>query len=150
VAISTPSSGPSGGSLADVVELILDRGLIIDVYVRVSLVGIELLTIEARIVVASIDTYLRYAEAIGRLSLDSGRKPAAQDLIAGTKTEKALGAAEEQLGEPFAGVGQPAEHKARRAAPPDPLDTPAAVPRRARRATRRPSPRSSSPAARGE
>jgi hypothetical protein len=55
--------------LADVVDTILDKGLVIDVYVRVSLVGIELLTIDARIVIASVDTYLRFAEATNRLDL---------------------------------------------------------------------------------
>lgn len=62
---------PGGGSssLADVVALILDKGLVIDVFVRVSLVGIEILTIDARIVVASVDTYLRFAEATNRLDL---------------------------------------------------------------------------------
>jgi hypothetical protein len=62
---------PGGGSssLADVVSLILDKGLVIDVFVRVSLVGIEILTIDARIVVASVDTYLRFAEATNRLDL---------------------------------------------------------------------------------
>src|SRR3954463_15694353 len=63
------SPNPSG--LADVIDLILDKGLVIDVYVRVSLVGIELLTIDARIVVASVDTYLRFAEAVNRLDLES-------------------------------------------------------------------------------
>ena len=61
--------GGGSSSLADVVELILDRGLVIDVFVRVSLVGIEILTIDARIVVASVDTYLRFAEATNRLDL---------------------------------------------------------------------------------
>ena len=60
---------PSGGGLVDVVDLILDKGLLIDVYVRVSLVGIELLTVDARVVVASVDTYLRFAEAVNRLDL---------------------------------------------------------------------------------
>ena len=60
---------PAPSSLADVVEIILDKGLVIDIYVRVSLVGIELLTIDARIVVASVDTYLRFAEACNRLDL---------------------------------------------------------------------------------
>jgi hypothetical protein len=60
---------PSSSGLRDVLELILDKGLVIDIYVRVSLVGIELLTIDARIVVASIDTYLRFAEAVNRLDL---------------------------------------------------------------------------------
>jgi hypothetical protein len=108
MAISTPSSGPSGGALTEVLELILDRGVVIDIYVRVSLVGIEILTIDARIVVASVDTYLRYAEAVGRLNLDSGRKLGAQDLIAGNKTEKAIEAAKEQLGDLLSGLGQPA------------------------------------------
>src|ERR687896_2459010 len=61
--------GGGSSSLADVVELILDRGLVIDVYLRVSLVGIELLTVDARIVIASVDTYLRFAEATNRLDL---------------------------------------------------------------------------------
>ncbi|MDT4923917.1 MAG: gas vesicle structural protein [Pseudonocardiales bacterium] len=60
---------PSPSSLADVVEIILDKGLVIDAYVRVSVVGIELLTIDARIVIASVDTYLRFAEATNRLDL---------------------------------------------------------------------------------
>ncbi len=60
---------PSSSSLADVVDTILDKGLVIDAYVRVSLVGIELLTIDARIVVASVDTYLRFAEAVNRLDI---------------------------------------------------------------------------------
>src|SRR4051795_7456470 len=60
---------PNPTGLAEVIDLILDKGLVIDVYVRVSLVGIELLTIDARIVVASVDTYLRFAEAVNRLDL---------------------------------------------------------------------------------
>jgi gas vesicle structural protein len=60
---------PAPSSLADVVDVILDKGLVIDIYVRVSLVGIELLTIDARIVIASVDTYLRFAEAVNRLDL---------------------------------------------------------------------------------
>jgi hypothetical protein len=60
---------PRSSSLADVVELILDKGLVIDAYVRISLVGIELVTIDARIVIASVDTYLRFAEATNRLDL---------------------------------------------------------------------------------
>jgi len=60
-------SGPSG--LADVLNVILDKGIVIDVYARVALVGIELLTVDARIVIASVDTYLRFAEAVNRLDL---------------------------------------------------------------------------------
>lgn len=59
----------SSSGLYDVLELILDKGLVIDIFVRVSLVGIELLTIDARIVIASVDTYLRFAEAVNRLDL---------------------------------------------------------------------------------
>jgi|SRR5689334_22244403 len=62
-------SRPAPSGLADVVEVILDKGIVIDAYVRVSLVGIELLTIDARIVIASVDTYLRFAEATNRLDL---------------------------------------------------------------------------------
>src|SRR3954463_6753999 len=61
--------GPSPSGLADVLNILLDKGLVIDVYLRVSLVGIELLTVDARIVVASVDTYLRFAEAVNRLDL---------------------------------------------------------------------------------
>ena len=69
--------GPGGGyvqrssssGLAEVLDLILDKGLVIDIFVRVSLVGIELLTVDARIVIASVDTYLRFAEAVNRLDL---------------------------------------------------------------------------------
>jgi gas vesicle structural protein len=56
---------PGGTSLIDVLDRVLDKGIVIDAWVRISLVGIDLITVEARIVVASIDTYLRYAEAIG-------------------------------------------------------------------------------------
>ncbi|MFC8235509.1 gas vesicle structural protein GvpA [Streptomyces sp. NPDC057284] len=81
----TVSRGGGGGSgnLYDILELILDRGLVIDVFVRVSLVGIEILKIDARIVVASVDTYLRFAEACNRLDLEEGRKAPSQltDLV---------------------------------------------------------------------
>ena len=56
---------PGGSSLIDVLDRILDKGIVIDAWVRVSLVGIDLITVEARVVVASIDTYLRYADALG-------------------------------------------------------------------------------------
>ncbi|HZT66756.1 MAG TPA: gas vesicle protein GvpJ [Acidimicrobiales bacterium] len=69
----TGRGGPSG--LADVLEVLLDKGLVIDAFVRVSLVGIELLTIDARVVVASVDTYLRFAEAVNRLDLLQGSNP---------------------------------------------------------------------------
>src|SRR4051812_44430839 len=60
---------PNPSGLADVIDSILDKGLVIDAYVRVGLLGIELITIDARIVVASVDTYLRFAEATNRLDL---------------------------------------------------------------------------------
>ncbi|MFD3548368.1 gas vesicle protein GvpJ [Streptomyces sp. NPDC058655] len=75
---SVSRGGSNSGSLYDVLELILDRGLVIDIFVRISLVGIELIKIDARIVVASVDTYLRFAEACNRLDLEAGRKAPAQ------------------------------------------------------------------------
>ena len=79
------SSGGGSSGLADVIELILDKGLVIDVFVRVSLVGIEILTIDARIVVASVDTFLRFAEATNRLDLYGKGKGGAglPDLVQG-------------------------------------------------------------------
>src|SRR6478672_8608311 len=60
---------PSPSGLADVVDLILDKGLVIDAYIRIAVIGIELVTIDARIVIASVDTYLRFAEQVNRLDL---------------------------------------------------------------------------------
>jgi hypothetical protein len=68
------AAGPSPSGLSDVLDLILDKGLVIDVYLRVSLAGIELLTVDARVVVASVDTYLRFAEAVGRLDLSEQKE----------------------------------------------------------------------------
>lgn len=79
MSVVAQQGGGGGGSsgLYDVLELILDRGLVIDAFVRVSLVGIEILKIDVRVVVASVDTYLRFAEACNRLDLEAGpRKPA--------------------------------------------------------------------------
>jgi len=89
---------PSPSGLADVVELILDKGLVIDAYVRVAVIGIELVTIDARIVIASVDTYLRFAEAANRLDLtqteaaglaelrgDNGGKEKAKGAVEGAK-----------------------------------------------------------------
>lgn len=87
---------PAPSSLADVVEIILDKGLVIDAYVRVSLVGIELITIDARIVIASVDTYLRFAEATNRLDLGSAEGKdvgtVVDDLRSGGASSKAKGA----------------------------------------------------------
>jgi gas vesicle structural protein len=66
-----------GTSLIDVLDRVLDKGIVIDAWVRVSLVGIDLITVEARIVVASIDTYLKYSEAVGQVGPVS--KPAIED-----------------------------------------------------------------------
>ncbi|MFD5428578.1 gas vesicle protein GvpJ [Streptomyces sp. NPDC127084] len=87
------SRGGGSSSLYDVLELILDRGLVIDVFVRVSLVGIEILKIDARIVVASVDTYLRFAEACNRLDLESGSRQPAQltDIVGDTVESGAKG-----------------------------------------------------------
>jgi hypothetical protein len=73
MAVATRGGGyierPKPSGLADVLEILLDKGLVIDIYLRVSLIGIEILTVDARIVVASVDTYLRFAEAVGRLNI---------------------------------------------------------------------------------
>ena len=102
------AGGPSPSGLADVLDLILDKGLVIDLYVRVSLVGIELLTIDARIVVASVDTYLRFAEAVGRLNIDADDKQGLPELVEGmtsgaakSKTSGALEAAKDKFDEVF-------------------------------------------------
>ncbi|MFB8033868.1 gas vesicle structural protein GvpA [Streptomyces sp. NPDC056004] len=110
----TIARGGAGGSgnLYDILELILDRGLVIDVYVRVSLLGIEILKIDARIVVASVDTYLRFAEACNRLDLEQGRKAPSQltDIVgevteggAQGKTKGALSGAAEVLTDALTG-----------------------------------------------
>ncbi len=80
--------GPSPTGLADVIETILDKGLVIDAYIRVSLVGIEVLTIDARIVVASVDTYLRFAEAVSRLDI-SHEKEGLPGLVSGNQQSSA-------------------------------------------------------------
>ncbi|MEH1125306.1 gas vesicle protein GvpJ [Micromonospora sp. CPCC 206061] len=88
---------PSSSSLADVLDSILDKGLVIDAYVRVSLVGIELLTVDARVVVASVDTYLRFAEAVNRLDLSATEEQGLPGLMhnmrEGGAKDKAKGAA---------------------------------------------------------
>ena len=99
------SARPQPSGLADVIDTILDKGLVIDAYVRVSLVGIELLTIDARIVIASVDTYLRFAEAVNRLDI-SQEKEGLPGLVGGleesgakNKTKGALEAAGDKLRE---------------------------------------------------
>ncbi|GAA4056465.1 gas vesicle structural protein GvpA [Streptomyces shaanxiensis] len=83
--VPAQQTGGGGGSsgLYDVLELVLDRGLVIDAFIRVSLVGIEILKIDIRVVVASVDTYLRFAEACNRLDLEAGprKAPGLPDLV---------------------------------------------------------------------
>ena len=109
-----PAAGGGSGTLYDVLELVLDRGLVIDAFVRVSLVGIELVKIDARVVVASVDTYLRFAEAANRLDLESGRKAPSQltDIVGDSvesgargKSKGALSGAVEAITESFKGDG---------------------------------------------
>jgi hypothetical protein len=83
------AGGPSSSGLADVIDTILDKGLVIDAYVRLSLVGIEILTIDARVVVASVDTYLRFAEAVNRLDISEEDPKTGLTDIVGEVTEKA-------------------------------------------------------------
>ncbi len=122
-------SRPAPSGLADVVEIILDKGIVIDAYVRVSLVGIELLTIDARIVIASVDTYLRFAEATNRLDLleQGGGKPLdefignMQESGAGGKVKGAVSGAKKALtgdkdddDDDDDGGGRPAKKSSRR------------------------------------
>ena len=93
---------PSPSGLADVLDVILDKGLVIDAYVRISVIGIELVTIDARIVVASVDTYLRFAEAVNRLDLTQTETAGIDELREGgsaakRKTEGALEGAKEKM-----------------------------------------------------
>jgi gas vesicle structural protein len=74
---------PSPSGLADVIDTILDKGLVIDAYVRVAVAGIEVLTVDARVVIASVDTYLRFAEAVNRLDVTQDKK-GLQDLAGGS------------------------------------------------------------------
>ncbi|MEU1694367.1 MULTISPECIES: gas vesicle structural protein GvpA [Streptomyces] len=110
--VPAQQSGGGGGSsgLYDVLELVLDRGLVIDAFVRVSLVGIEILKIDVRVVVASVDTYLRFAEACNRLDLESGprKDPGLPDLVgemtesgARGKSKGALSGAAETISDAF-------------------------------------------------
>ena len=91
---------PSPSGLAEVLDVILDKGLVIDAYVRVSVIGIEVLTIDARIVIASVDTYLRFAEAVNRLDLtetELAGLPELQEEGAKKMTEGAVEGVEEEL-----------------------------------------------------
>ncbi|MFJ6700099.1 gas vesicle structural protein GvpA [Streptomyces sp. NPDC091272] len=89
----TVACAPRAGTLYDVLELILDRGMVIDVFVRVSLVGIEILKIDARIVIASVDTYLRFAEACNRLDLEHDSRSKTVPELFGGGAVKSMGKA---------------------------------------------------------
>jgi gas vesicle structural protein len=114
------STRPQPSGLADVIDTILDKGMVIDAYVRVSLVGIELLTVDARVVIASVDTYLRFAEAVNRLDI-SQEKEGLPGLLgdmeeggAKHKTKGALEAAGEKLGALTGNGDQRERHGSRR------------------------------------
>jgi hypothetical protein len=103
-----PGSGyvqrSNSSGLVDVLDVLLDKGLVVDVFLRVSLVGIELLTVDARIVIASVDTYLRFAEAVNRLDLgqssDEGLPQLVEQVTSGgaeSKTKGVLEGAKEAL-----------------------------------------------------
>ncbi|GAA2298847.1 gas vesicle structural protein GvpA [Streptomyces kunmingensis] len=121
---TTQQSGGGGGTsgLYDVLELVLDRGLVIDAFVRVSLVGIEILKIDIRVVVASVDTYLRFAEACNRLDLETGsKKPSGlTDIIGDTmesgahgKTKGALSGAAETISDAFSQAREESQSESR-------------------------------------
>ena len=98
---------PSPSGLADVVDLILDKGLVIDAYVRIAVIGIELITIDARIVIASVDTYLRFAEAVNRLDLtqtELAGLPELQEKGAEKMTEGAIEGVEDEVTPDNAGL----------------------------------------------
>jgi len=107
VTMASVNRAPRPSSLADVLDVVLDKGIVIDAYVRVSLVGIELLTIDARIVIASVDTYLRFAEAVNRLDLQPSQEATGlpglinqmQEGGARSKTRGALSGAKEKAQE---------------------------------------------------
>ena len=97
-------SRSNSSGLADVLDVLLDKGLVVDIFLRVSLVGIELLTVDARIVIASVDTYLRFAEAVNRLDIGESSSEGLPDLIedmtqdgAQSKTKGVLEGAKESL-----------------------------------------------------
>jgi hypothetical protein len=113
----------SSSGLYDVLELILDKGLVIDVFVRVSLIGIEILTIDARIVIASVDTYLRFAEAVNRLDLMATETQGLPELMEGIteggaskKTKGMLQGAKEALFGDEEDEGEEEEEPSRRRA----------------------------------
>ena len=110
--MASANRAPRPSSLADVLDVVLDKGIVIDAYVRVALVGIELVTIDARIVIASVDTYLRFAEAVNRLDLQPSQEATGlpglidqmQESGARRKTRGALQGAREKASEVISSV----------------------------------------------
>jgi gas vesicle structural protein len=103
---------PSPSGLADVVDLILDKGLVIDAYIRIAVIGIELITIDARIVIASVDTYLRFAEQVNRLDLtqtELAGLPELQEKGAKMETEGAIEGVEEKVTPDGSALGKAAK-----------------------------------------
>jgi hypothetical protein len=100
---------PSPSGLADVLNVILDKGIVIDAFVRISAVGIELVTIDARIVIASVDTYLRFAEAVSRLDLSETAVegiPELEEVAAKEVTEHEIGKVEDKAGSTLRGAAK--------------------------------------------
>ena len=99
----SPVGSDSSSSLADVIDTILDKGMVIDAHISASVVGIQLLSVDARVVIASVDTYLRFAEAVNRLDLSETQGEGLPEVVSGAaKTagkNKAIGKAGELLGE---------------------------------------------------
>ena len=103
---------PSPSGLADVVDLILDKGLVIDAYIRIAVIGIELITIDARIVIASVDTYLRFAEQVNRLDLtqtELAGLPELQEKGAKMETEGAIEGVEDKVTPDGSALGKAAK-----------------------------------------
>jgi hypothetical protein len=140
VAVPSANRAPHPSGLADVLDLVLDKGIVIDAYVRLSLVGIEILTLDARVVIASVDTYLRFAEAVNRLDIQPKKQPEGLPGLIGDlqeggakhKTRGALSGAKETAKEAISslrgsdddddddgrgGRSRTREHSARRPAP---------------------------------
>lgn len=115
-AVATPGGAGerrSSSDLADVVETVLDKGVVIDAHVSVAVVGIQLLTVDARIVIASVDTYLRFAEAVNRLDLSEQEGKGLPEVLPGT-TGGALERAGQALGEIVGGAGRQRERRSGR------------------------------------
>ena len=99
---------PSATGLYDVLDLILDKGIVVDAFVRVSLVGIELLTVDLRVVIASVDTYLRYAEGVERLNIRGDERSEPRnlpDMVGKGMKARAMGKGAERITDALSGGG---------------------------------------------